>query len=88
MNAAEAREADDDRHICPLALDLIERCVRLWSNPGETILDPFAGIGSTGYVALRHARSFMGCELKHSYAVTCIKNLGMACNMASQQRLF
>lgn len=75
LNAAVARGADDERHICPLQLDLIERCIQLWSNEGETIFDPFAGIGSTGYVALQHGRRFVGCELKECYVQTMLKNL-------------
>jgi DNA modification methylase len=62
-----AREEEDERHLCPLQLSVIERCVRLWSNRGETVLDPFAGVGSTGYVALRQGRRFCGVELKASY---------------------
>jgi DNA modification methylase len=70
LNAAEARDHADDRHICPLQLGVIERCIRLWSNPNETILDCFSGIGSTGFVALQHDRRYVGCELKPSYAAT------------------
>ena len=70
-----AREHDDERHICPLQLPLIERCVRLWSNPGETVLSPFAGIGSEGVVATRRGRRFIGCELKRSYWDTACANL-------------
>ena len=64
LNVAEAREMDDERHICPLQLGTIERCIKLWSNPGETVLSPFAGIGSEGYVALQEGRKFIGIELK------------------------
>ena len=62
-----ARDAQDERHLCPLQLSVIERCIKLWSNPGDLILDPFAGIGSTGYVALQNKRKFLGIELKESY---------------------
>ncbi len=75
LNARVAREEADERHICPLQLPLIERCVRLWSNPGELILSPFAGIGSEGVVALRCKRRFVGIELKRSYWATAHKNL-------------
>jgi DNA modification methylase len=75
LNARAAREDADERHICPLQLPLIERCVRLWSNPGELVLSPFAGIGSEGYVSLKHGRRFVGIELKPSYWSTAIENL-------------
>lgn len=73
-----AKDDPDERHICPLQLGFIERCVRLWSNPGETVLSPFAGIGSEGYVAVQHGRRFVGCELKPSYWQTAVKNLQRA----------
>lgn len=71
----EARENDDERHICPLQLGTIERCIRLWSNKGDLVLSPFAGIGSEGYVALRNERQFVGCELKESYWRVAVRNL-------------
>lgn len=67
LNARNGREADDERHIAPLQLDFISRCIRLYSNPGEMVLSPFAGIGSEGYVALQLGRRFTGIELKPSY---------------------
>lgn len=75
LNTAAAREDADERHICPLQLPLIERCVRLWSNRGELVFSPFAGIGSEGYVALQHGRQFVGIELKRSYWQTAVGNL-------------
>ena len=75
LNAAVAREDADERHIAPLQLDFIERCVRLWSNPGETVLSPFAGIGSEVYVAVKLGRRGLGCELKPSYWRTSVDNL-------------
>lgn len=78
LNAAEAREDKDERHLCPLQLETIERCVRLWSNVGEWVLDPFAGIGSTGYVALKHDRKFIGIELKRSYWKQAVRNVQQA----------
>lgn len=71
----EAREQQDERHICPLQLGTIERCVRLWSNPGETVLSPFAGIGSEGFESVRLGRKFIGVELKPSYFEVAVKNL-------------
>lgn len=78
LNVREARSDDDDRHICPLQLGTIERCVRLWSNPGDVVLSPFAGIGSEGYVSVRHGRSFVGIELKPEYYEAAAKNLRRA----------
>lgn len=78
LNAAVAREEEDERHICPLQLDLIERCVRLWSNKGETVLSPFAGIGSELYVAIEQGRQAVGIELKPSYFNTAVDNLRRA----------
>lgn len=75
LNAAVARESADERHICPLQLDFIERCVRLWSNPGETVLSPFAGIGSEVHTAVKLGRRGIGIELKPSYWRTAVNNL-------------
>lgn len=88
LQVAEAREADDDRHICPLQLGTIERCIRLWSNPGELVLSPFAGIGSEGYQAVKMGRRFWGAELKPSYYAVAVKNLQAAERMKSQAPLF
>lgn len=70
-----AREAEDERHICPLQLDVIRRGIRLWTNPGDTVFSPFAGIGSEGYVALEEGRKFVGAELKGSYYRQAVANL-------------
>jgi DNA methylase len=67
LNAALARDEEDERHVCPLSLDTIERCIKLWSNPGEIVLSPFAGIGSEVYQAIRFGRRGVGIELKESY---------------------
>jgi len=75
-----AREHDDERHICPLQLPVIRRCMKLWSNPGDVVLSPFAGIGSEGVVALEMGRRFVGCELKQSYYNQASKNLEVAAN--------
>lgn len=88
LNAAAATETEDERHICPLQLGTIERCVRLWSNPGETILSPFAGIGSEGYVALKAGRKFAGIELKPSYWQTACGNLERALSEGHEVTLF
>jgi hypothetical protein len=70
-----ARDSSDDKHICPLQLGTIERCIALWSNPGETVLSPFGGIGSELYQAVKMGRRGVGIELKRSYFNTAIKNL-------------
>lgn len=75
LNTAVARDDADERHICPLQLDLIERVIRLWSNRGETVLTPFMGIGSEVYSAVKLGRRGVGCELKPSYWRTAVNNL-------------
>jgi DNA modification methylase len=75
LNVRQAREKDDERHVCPLQLDVIARCIHLWTNEGDTILSPFAGIGSEGDGALRIGRKFIGIELKKSYYDISCKNL-------------
>lgn len=67
LNRRKSGDEGDERHICPLQLDTIERLVRMYTNPGETVLSPFAGIGSEGHVALTWKRKFVGIELKESY---------------------
>jgi DNA modification methylase len=67
LDVRGARENDDERHLCPLQLPVIENAIRLWSNPGEVVLSPFAGIGSEGVGALRQGRKFVGVELKPAY---------------------
>jgi DNA modification methylase len=83
-----ARENEDERHICPLQLDVIERGIDLWSAPGDVVLSPFAGIGSEGYVAVSKGRNFVGIELKPSYFNVAVKNLHEADRIASQRTLF
>jgi DNA modification methylase len=73
-----AREHDDERHICPLQLDVIRRGVMLWTNPNDIVLSPFMGIGSEGYVALEMGRRFVGAELKASYYAQAVANLAAA----------
>jgi DNA modification methylase len=80
LNAAEAREHADERHIAALQLEVLRRSIRLWSNPDETVLDPFSGIGSTGYVALQEGREYIGIELKPSYWKQSVRNLQSANN--------
>ena len=88
LNVAEGRQKKDERHIAPLQLGTIERCVRLWSNPGETVFSPFAGIGSEGYEALMQGRKFLGIELKPEYYKAACRNLARAVQKLKQGRLF
>lgn len=81
-----ARENEDERHICPLQLEVIERAVEMWSNPGDLILSPFAGIASEGFVAVQMGRRFVGAELKRSYFELAVKNLQHA--VRTQSTLF
>lgn len=74
LNRQHARDEKDERHICPLQLDLIGRCLELWTNPGDIVLDPFAGIGSVPYMALRMDRQAIGIELKESYYKCAVEN--------------
>lgn len=78
LNRDGAREAADERHICPLQLDVIERAIDLWTNPGDLVLSPFMGIGSEGYVAIQRGRRFVGIELKPSYFKQALLNLTAA----------
>jgi DNA modification methylase len=91
LNTAEAKSEDDTKHICPLQLEVIRRCVLLYSNPGEIVFSPFTGIGSEGYVSLGgkspktkkaiiDPRRFYGCELKPEYFRQAVRNLDRAIN--------
>jgi DNA modification methylase len=84
LNTDGARDHADERHICPLQLDVIERAVTMWSNPGDLVYSPFAGIGSEGYGALKLGRRFVGSELKRSYFEQACANLK---NATQQQEL-
>lgn len=88
LNIQMAREKNDERHICPLQLDVIERAYELYTNPGDVVLSPFAGIGSEGYVALKSGRKFIGIELKKSYYDQAVKYLEQIENAPKQQGLF
>jgi hypothetical protein len=83
-----ARESEDERHICCLQLGVIRRALQLWSNPGDVVLDPFNGIGSTGHVCMEHGRKYVGIELKKSYYEVATRNLAAAANQPVQQSLF
>jgi DNA modification methylase len=90
LNVVEGRSEDDTRHICPLQLSVIERCVKLFSNPGEIVFSPFAGIGSELFVALKHGRRAYGCEIKPEYHATALRNCERAMHVRaeSQKGLF
>jgi len=85
LQRESARQAEDERHICPLQLEVIRRGCLLWSNEGDTVLSPFAGIGSEGVVATGMKRRFIGVELKQSYFEQAVKNLQ---NSEAQESLF
>lgn len=98
LNVSEGRSEDDVKHICPLQLEVIRRCVLLFTNPGEIVFSPFTGIGSEGYVALggrspktgravRDPRRFYGCELKREYYECALRNMTRACSQDAAQPL-
>lgn len=88
LNYKLAKEKDEERHICPLQLGVIERSVELWSNPGDLVFSPFTGIGSEGYMALKMGRRFVGAELKGSYYEIAQRNLHEAAKAKDQVDLF
>jgi DNA modification methylase len=80
-----AREHDDERHICPLQLDVIRRGIRLWTKKGDVVLTPFLGIGSEAFCAVEMGRKAIGIELKKSYFDQAVKNLD---SLSAQDDLF
>jgi hypothetical protein len=88
LNEKLARENKDERHMCPLQLDTIDRCLELWTNPGDLVYSPFAGIGSEGYGAVRMNRRFLGVELKESYFNEAVLNLRDAEKESKAGKLF
>lgn len=88
LQTASAKEHPDERHICPLQLDVIDRALHLWTNPGDTVLTPFGGIGSEGYEAVRFGRKAVLAELKESYYQQLIRNMKRAEIEAQSPKLF
>ena len=86
LNKLPARDENDEKHMCPLQLDVIERCIHLWTNKGDLIFSPFTGIGSEGYCAVKMGRKFVGTELKPQYWELACQNIEDACK--EQQGLF
>lgn len=84
LQRKSAREEADEKHIAPLQLDAIERCIELWTNPGDLVYDPFGGIGSVPYQAVKMGRRGVGCELKESYYIQACKNLEIASQEAKK----
>jgi DNA modification methylase len=78
LNTESCRADKDEKHMCPLQLDVIERALFLWSNPGDLVFSPFAGVGSEGVVALKMGRRFLGVELKPEYFRRATRNLSVA----------
>lgn len=85
LNAKVAREADDEKHLCPLQLDVIERACVLWSNPGEVVFTPFMGVGSEVYGAVMNGRKGLGVELKTAYYNQAVRNLAAVENHVEQE---
>ncbi|WP_394987545.1 DNA-methyltransferase [Scardovia wiggsiae] len=88
LNERLGREDTDERHICPLQLDFIDRCIRLWSNKDELVFDPFGGLGSTPYEAVKLGRKGMSIELKHSYWVESVKLISQLDKQLNTATLF
>lgn len=78
MPYKEARETDEEKHVCPLQLDVIDRCLTLWSNPGDVVLTPFLGVGSEAYAAVLNGRKAVGIELKETYYRQALRNIELA----------
>lgn len=87
-NFVDGKQEEDEKHLCPLQLGVIERCVKLWSAPGDAVLSPFMGIGSEGYVSLKYGRKFIGAELKPSYFRVAVQNLNAAIEDRKKKYLF
>lgn len=88
LNYQIARENEDEKHLCPLQLGVIRRCIDLWTNPGDLVLSPFAGVGSEGYVALEEGRRFVGVELKRAYFNHAQRYLADAAFAKAQPNMF
>ena len=88
LNTKIARDDKDEKHICPLQLEVIRRAIKLWSNPGEVVFSPFGGIGSEPYVALEQNRRAVAAELKPSYFLQMVKNCEEICESSKQMTLF
>lgn len=86
LNKLPARDENDEKHMCPLQLDVIERCIHLWTNPGDLVFSPFTGIGSEGYTAVKMGRRFVGTELKPQYWDLACQNIEDA--LQEQKGLF
>ena len=81
------RDEKDEQHISPLQLDVIRRCIDLWSNPGDAVLTPFLGIGSEVFCAVEMGRKGIGFELKPSYFAQAVRNIGELAKKASESNL-
>ena len=85
LNVKDGRGDDDTKHICPLQLGVIDRLVRLYSNPDEIVFSPFTGIGSEGFISVKHGRRFYGCEIKQEYIDAARMNLTKAEQLSNQK---
>jgi DNA modification methylase len=87
LSVRGSKDDEDEKHLCPLQIGVIERCIKLWSAPGDTVLDPFTGIGSTGHTAIMHNRKFIGIELKPTYHRVACQNIETAENNKANEGL-
>jgi DNA modification methylase len=88
LQFSRARGTDDEKHIAPLQLETVERCIKLYSNPDETVLTPFMGIGTEAYQAIRFGRKAIGIELKKEYYDVAVQNLKIAEALSTRKDLF
>ena len=87
LQKTSCRDEKDEKHICPLQLEVIERALHLWTNKGDTVFSPFMGIGSEGYQSLLMERKFKGIELKKSYFDQAVKNLKSVSDIKKQKSI-
>ena len=87
LNARLAREDKDEKHICPLQLEVIRRAVQLWTNPGDVVFSPFGGIGSEPYIALEQGRRAVAAELKPGYFTQMTRNCEEVCKPKDEDQM-
>lgn len=88
LNVKQARDENAEKHLCPMPLNITERALNLWTNPGDVVFSPFAGIGSEGVASLRNGRKFIGTELNSTYYAQAVKHLEAQENTGTQTSIF